>query len=362
MKLSADYLVVGTGLTGAAIARVLADKGREVLVIERRSHIGGNVHDHVHPAGIRVHTYGPHYFRTNSDRVWDFVRRFSDFYPFVASVKSHVDGCYENWPVSASYILRAVGANWAPAFTGTPNTFEEAALSLMPRVIYEKFVKGYTEKQWGVPAASLSPELCTRFDVRLDDDPRLMRHKYQGLPKHGYASLMREMLSGIPLLLNCDFLRCRDQCRAHKLLVFTGPIDEFWNFELGHLQYRAQRREETYLPDVSFAQPCAQVNNPQRENGQHIRALEWKHMMPANHASRIRGTVITRETPATPTDPGEYEYPIPDRANAELYARYRARTRTLPKVLICGRLGEYRYYDMDQAIERALLLSERLTR
>jgi UDP-galactopyranose mutase len=360
MKISADYLVIGAGLTGAVIARTLADAGREVLLLERREHLGGNVHDHLHPSGIRIHTYGPHYFRTNSDELWAFVNRFSAFYKYEAALKSWVDGQYENWPIAASYIRRAIGERWTPEFTGTPANFEEASLAMMPRPIYEKFVKGYSEKQWGVPARTLSASLAKRFDVRADDEPRLMRHVHQGIPVNGYAAFMRSMLADLPVLLHCDYLQRRDEFRARKHLIFTGPIDEFFGYDLGRLHYRGQRREHTYLPDVDFAQPCGQVNNPDPANGPHIRTLEWKHMLPPDEARRIKGTVLTREITVSPTDPGGYEYPFPDEQNAALYQRYRERADAIPNLLICGRLGEYRYYDMDQAIGRALVLANKL--
>lgn len=355
-----EYLIVGSGLTGAVIARMLVDAGHSVLVLERRSHWGGNVHDHHHPSGIRVHTYGPHYFRTNDDDLWAFVNRFAHFYHYEAALKSWVDGQYENWPIAGSYIRRMIGETWAPAFRGTPSNFEEASLALMPQLIYEKFVKGYTEKQWGVPAKTLSADLAKRFDVRLDDEPRLMRHKHQGIPEEGYAEMMRKMLEGIPVMLNCDYLAHRNEFDASKKVIFTGPIDEYFGYDLGRLAYRGQERQHEYLPDVEYFQPCGQVNNPDAANGPYIRTLEWKHMMQEAYASRIRGTVITRETTVTPTNPDHFEYPVPDQANEKLYKMYRERAQLLPKVMICGRLGEYRYYDMDQAIGRALVLGKRL--
>ena len=356
----AEYLVVGSGLTGAVIARTLAGAGRHVLVVERRSHMGGNVHDHVHASGIRIHTYGPHYFRTNDDELWAFVQRFARFDRYEPSLKSWVDGRFENWPIAASYIRKTIGENWAPGFNGKESNFEQASLAMMPRPIYEKFVKGYTEKQWGVPAATLARELARRFDVRVDDDPRLMRHKHQGIPSDGYAAMMRAMLDGIPVLLNVDYLRHRSEFRPSHGIVFTGLIDEYFDFELGRLKYRGQKREHEYRPDVDFALPCGQVNNPDPANGPHIRTLEWKHMMPNGHAARIRGTVLTREIPCTPADPNDIEYPFPDAANARLYRAYREKAESIPGLLVCGRLGEYRYYDIDQAIARARLLARRI--
>jgi UDP-galactopyranose mutase len=352
-------LIVGSGLTGATIARLLHDAGREVLVLERRDHVGGNVHDHLHPSGIRIHTYGPHSFRTGSERIWNFVRRFSPFIPFRMTVKSFVDGAYENWPVVESYVRRVVAPDWQPEFKGTPQNFEQASLSMMPRLIYEKFVKGYTEKQWGVPACSLSPALARRIDFRADDNPYFKLHKYQGLPRDGYAALMENMLEGIPVRKRKDYLARRDEFRANKHLIFTGPIDEFFEFDLGKLTYRGQRREHKYLPDVESVLPGFQVNYPDPASGPHIRTLEWKHLPSPNH-ERVTGTVLTTETPYSPSDPNAYEYPFPNAENAALYARYRRRANTLKNVLICGRLGEYRYYDMDQAIARALMLGQRL--
>lgn len=356
-----DYLVVGSGLTGAVIARTLADSGRDVLVLDRRSHMGGNVYDHAHCSGIRIHTYGPHYFRTSCDRIWEWATRFGEFYNYEAAILSDVRGEPIQWPLSSDYIRKKIGDDWSPGFHGTPTNLEEAALSLMPRAVYEKFVKEYNEKQWGVPCTSLGPDLCKRFDVRTNGDGRLTPNaKYQGIPVLGYAAWTRRMLDGIPVVLNYDYLARRDEIKANKCLVFTGPIDEFFGFDLGRLSYRGQRRQHEYFPDANYVQRRGQINNPLHFGGPHIRALEWKHMMQPEYANRIHGSVVTTETPFTPDNPSEYEYPFPDSANAELYRRYRSRADALPSVMIAGRLGEYRYYDMDQAIGRAMMLAGEL--
>jgi len=355
-----EYLIVGSGLTGGVIARMLADRGQKVLVMERRSHLGGNVHDQRHESGITIHTYGPHCFRTNSEKLWQFVNRFSPFRRFEAVVKSYVDGKCENWPITNSYIKRTVGAGWRPAFAGRPSNFEEASLSMMPSQIYQRFVKGYTEKQWGVSARELSTHLARRFEVREDDDPRLMQHTFQGLPEKGYTQFVKALLAGIPVLLNCDYHNNRSELKAKRMTIYTGPIDEYFGFDLGHLRYRAQSREHKYLPASNWAQPCLQVNNPDPSNGPHIRTIEWKYMMPRDDAREVSGTVLTRETPYTPSNPNEFEYPFPDQANEHLFKRYAERARAIPGLLICGRLGEYRYYDMDQAIARAQVLVRRI--
>lgn len=356
-----DYIIIGSGLTGATIGRLLKQNGKNVLILERRAHLGGNVYDHSHESGIRIHTYGPHYFRTSDEKIWNFVKKYAEFYEYVPELKSFVDGSFENWPIAGSYIKKHIGENWEPTFKGTPTNFEEAALRLMPELIYEKFIKGYNIKQWGVDSTTLDPGLVKRFDVREDDDPRLMpKHKYQGIPKEGYKKFMENLLAGIPVLLNCDYLKNKDDYKGYKKIIFTGPIDEYFNFKLGKLKYRGQKRFHEYLPNTDIFQPCGQVNNPDLNSGPHIRTLEWKHMMPHEYGSRIKGTVITREVTITPKNPEDYEYPFPDKKNRDLYTAYQALASEENNLLICGRLGEYRYYDMDQAIGRAMILAKKL--
>jgi UDP-galactopyranose mutase len=361
MSLQVDFLIVGSGLTGATIARTLADAGCEVLVLERRNHVGGNVHDHLHSSGVRIHTYGPHYFRTNSKEIWRYVHRFADFFRYEAIVKTLIGRTLEQWPITAQYIEREIG-EWKLSQQGTPANFEEACLALMPRLIYEKFVKGYTEKQWGRAATSLSAKLASRFSVQRDDDPRFSRHKHQGIPRGGYTEFMRQMLQGIPVVLNCDYLSMRETFRARQMLVFTGAIDEFFSYDMGKLDYRAQSRQHVFVEGVPYVQSCGQVNNPSPAHGAYIRTLEWKHMMPPEEAAGVRGTVITRESPYSPQNSDHYEYPFPDERNQVLYEAYRSRIAGDHRLMICGRLGEYRYFDMDQAIGRALRLSRRILR
>jgi len=355
-----DFVIVGSGLTGSTIARILCDAGKSVLVLERRSEIGGNVADYKHPSGIHVHKYGPHLFRTSSDAIWQFVTRFATFYPYKHIIKSYVDGGYENWPIAASYIRRVCGDNWSPEMpTDNPRNFEEAALSLMPRAIYDRFIMHYTRKQWGRCPTTLDAQLCKRFDVRHDDNPYLTPNaKYQGIPQDGYSSLVQQMLKGIPVVLNFDFLADRTLFRARELTVFTGPIDEYFNWELGRLMYRGQKRTVEYLSDTDWALPCGQVNYP--DERPMIRQIEWKHIMRREYAERIRGTVVTTEVPHSPESPDEYEYPFPSAENDEIARGYKRMLSAEPGVIICGRLGEYKYYDMDQAIGRAMIIARKI--
>jgi UDP-galactopyranose mutase len=356
--MTADYIIVGAGLTGATIGRMLSDAGREVLIVEQRSHAGGNVHDHLHASGIRMHSYGPHYFRTHSAEVWEFVTRFAEFRNYRPIVMSLIDGKLENWPVHASYVRRVAGEEWRPAFAGIPRNFEEACLSRLPADVYAKFIATYTEKQWGIAPSSLSAELADRFEVRAGDLRVLTAHKHQGLPKDGYAAFFDRLLAGIPVVLNFRYEHRGIKARRH--LIYTGSIDELFGCALGKLRYRCQHREHSFFADTRYLQPCVQVNNPGWAGGKHIRSIEWKHLLSADDAERINGTVITLETPGDAPSPEEYEYPFPDALNAALYRRYRGMANMDARMTVCGRLGDYKYYDMDHAIVRAMATARAL--
>lgn len=357
--MKADYIIVGSGLTGATIARSLADAGRDVLIIDRRHHHGGNVHDSTHHSGIRIHTYGPHYFRTSSDDVWRWVNRFARFTPFAAEVQALVGGRHYSWPVTRSTIKDLAGTEQSGLIATAPSSLEDAALAMMPEPIYQLFVRDYNEKQWGVPCSELSPSLCKRFKVAEPGESRLTPDaKYQGLPENGYSAMMARMIDGIPTLLGVDYLKERQNIRHRKHLVFTGPIDEFYGFSLGRLRYRGQQRRHHHLPCMTSAQPVCQVNNPTHQGGPHIRTLEWRKLMLPD--TEMNGTVLTTETPYTPSDPDAFEYPFPNAMNEALRAQYIDLAKAEQRITICGRLGECRYYDMDHAISRALAISRRI--
>lgn len=347
---SPDLLVVGAGLTGATIARLAIDAGYNVTVIERRSVVGGNVADTVHPSGIRYGLYGPHYFRTDSQKIWDFVCRFSKFRPFAAEVRTLIDGKLEAWPITREYLDRNDLRMPESREQGSPATFEDACLAKMPSIVYERFVRGYTEKQWGVTCTQLDASLAGRFDVREDGDRRLKTSEWQGVPEQGYSALVATMLKNIEVWCSADYKIIGE---IAPLTVFTGPIDEFFNFDIGHLRYRAQHRVVDWYRDEGFVYPTVSTNLPQHLSA--IRVIEWRHIMPEVGL----GCLLTWEHPYNPIDSDAYEYPFPSAIDRTLYSRYAKRAMLTPEIIFAGRLGEYRYLDMDQAIGRAMMRFER---
>ena len=360
MKTSVDYLVVGSGLTGGTIARLLQDGGREVLVLDRRREPGGNVQDFLHPSGIRVHTYGPHYFRTSSPAVWGFMNRFASFYPFEATVKIRAGDQWLDWPLKCAQVEGLAG--WkAPHDPAAPANFEEACLQRMPRAVYARYIEAYTRRQWGLDPGELVPSLADRIRFNSNGKATLTpHHRFQGLPTGGYSELMAQLVGGIPCRLGVDYLADPAAYPARKAVIFTGALDEFFGFDEGRLGYRAQRRLHEFIPDCDQYQPCVQVNYCQPHPEEPLRTMEWKHLLPPARREQVQGTVLTREFPFTPDDPDHFEYPVPAERHRRLYERYRSRAATVPKLIACGRLGCYAYLDMDQAIRRAFDVARRL--
>jgi UDP-galactopyranose mutase len=354
-----DLLVVGAGLTGATIARLAADAGFRVLVLERREAVGGNIRDAVHESGIRYGLYGPHYFRTSSRRIWDWVNRFATFRPFAAEVKTSVSGRLEDWPLTSDYLERTFGPKWVQMvpiyWRNDLKSFEDVCLATMPRAAYDGFVRDYTAKQWGTDPRELEPGLSRRFGIRSGPDRRLKTSKWQGVPENGYTALVERMLANsgpgaIEVRCETDYLRLNMHVPSSPLTVFTGPIDEFFWFDLGRLRYRAQQRELSWSPGP-LIYPVVQVNTPAAAVPW-VRVIEWRHMMPEVG----NGTLLTTEYPIWAKSGEECEYPFPSAADRALYQRYRKRAAAFASVIFAGRLGEYRYLDMDQAIARAMKL------
>ena len=285
---------------------------------------------------------------------------FSGFYPYQARVLSRVNGHYESWPPNRDLLRRFAGWERLRA-QAPPQNFEAACLQRMPRAVYELLVRNYTERQWGRDPAQLSPDLADRIRVNKDGDTTLTPDRvHQALPDRGYAALVNNLLADIPCRLGVDFLKHQKEYRVRKALIFTGSLDEFFGFDHGRLEYRSQKRTHEFHPACEFRQPCAQVNYPAARRNEPLRTLEWKHLLPSTEQCRVPGTVITSEYPFTPTEPDQFEYPVPTEHNRLLYRHYQARARAFPKLVVCGRLGTYRYLDMDQAIRRALTIGEQL--
>jgi hypothetical protein len=236
-----------------------------------------------------------------------------------------------------------------------PLSLEDAALSMMPRQAYELFVKEYNEKQWGKSPKDLSPALCKRFSLRAEGETRLTPGaRFQGIPKDGYSAWMAAILDGIDVHLGIDYQSIRHSIKAKKI-IYTGPIDEFFGFDMGRLQYRGQRRTHKIVDSSTHGLPCIQVNNPTHAGGTHIRSIDWRHLLNDQQKGKISKTIITTETPYSPADTDCFEYPFPDAANQQLAAAYQQRAKEIaPSVLIAGRLGAFRYMDMDQSIAKAL--------
>lgn len=357
-----DYLIVGAGLFGAVTAYRATKAGKKVLVLDKRSHTGGNVHCE-EIDGINVHKYGAHIFHTSDREVWEFVNRFAEFNNYVNSPVANYRGKLYNLPFNMNTFYAMWGVT-TPAEAQAkideqrreagitePHNLEEQAISLVGRDIYETLVKGYTEKQWGCDARELPAFIIKRLPVRMTFDNNYFNDPYQGIPKGGYNRIVDALLEGSEVRLNTDFFDDREKWEAScKRIIFTGRIDEYYGYRFGQLQYRSLRFETERLDTPNY-QGCAVVNYTAREVP-YTRIIEHKHFEFGTQPS----TVITREYPDTFAEGKEPYYPINDERNNALYERYRALAADDPKVIFGGRLGEYRYYDMDKVIASALKL------
>ena len=360
-----DYLIVGAGLFGAVFARAATDAGRRVLVIDRRDHVGGNIYTE-DVEGINVHRYGAHIFHTNDKAVWEYVTRFAEFNRYtnspVANYKGELYSLPFNmytfnamWGVTTPDEARAkIAEQRAAAGIEEPKNLEEQAISLVGTDIYEKLVRGYTEKQWGRPCDQLPAFIIRRLPVRFTFDNNYFNALYQGIPIGGYTAMVDRMLDGIEVRLGVDYLDCREQLRplADKV-VYTGPIDSYFDFCYGPLGYRSVRFE-TELLDTENFQGNAVINYTDRETP-YTRIIEHKHF---EFGSQPR-TVISREY-SQEWHPGiEPYYPINDEKNGALYMKYKQLADSEDEIIFGGRLAEYRYYDMDAVIASALSVAER---
>ena len=366
-----DYLIVGAGLYGAVFAHEAKAAGKRVLLIDKRSNIGGNVY--TEPVeGIQVHVYGAHIFHTNSKEVWYYVNRFSVFNRFTNSPVANYRGelyslpfnmytFNKMWGVVTPEEAAAKIAEQRKEITGEPKNLEEQAISLVGRDIFEKLVKGYTEKQWGRDCKELPAFIIRRLPVRLTFDNNYFNALYQGIPVGGYTRLVENMLDGIEVHLNCDYLENRETLDAlAEKVLYTGPIDAFYGFCLGTLQYRSVRFE-TELLDMSNFQGNAAVNYTDRETPwTRIIEHKWFTFGKDENGNDLPKTVISREYSAEWKPGDEPYYPVNDERNGALYRAYKDLADREEKVVFGGRLGEYKYYDMDQVIAAALVKSRQL--
>jgi UDP-galactopyranose mutase len=359
-----DYLVVGAGFAGSVMAeRLAADGGQRVLLIDRRPHIGGNAYDCHDDAGILVHRYGPHIFHTNSPQVADYLSRFTKWRPYEHRVLAKVDQHLVPIPINRTTINALYGLELDSAGVGsflaaraepvaTLRTSEDVVISQVGRELYEKFFRGYTRKQWGVDPSELDKSVTARVPTRTNDDDRYFTDSFQKMPLHGYTRMFENMLDhpNIKILLNCDYREIRDEISFRKM-IFTGPIDEYFDYEFGELPYRSLKFHHETL-DQEKLQPVAVVNYPSEEIP-HTRITEYKHLTGQSHPR----TSISYEFPTASGDP---YYPIPRPENAALYRKYQKLADSTPDVEFVGRLATYKYYNMDQVVGQALALYARL--
>ena len=360
-----DYLIVGAGLFGAAFAREAVDAGKSVLVIDKRDHIGGNVYTES-VEGINVHRYGAHIFHTNDRTVWNYVNRFAEFNRYTNSPVANYNGELYSLPfnmytfnkmwgvITPQEAEAEIARQRAAAGITEPQNLEEQAISLVGTDIYEKLVKGYTEKQWGRPCTELPAFIIKRLPVRLTFDNNYFNAKYQGIPEGGYTEMVENMLSGVEVRLNEDYLadKAAWDAMADKV-IYTGSIDAYFNFCYGPLSYRSVRFETEVL-DMPNYQGNAVVNYTDRETP-YTRIIEHKHFEFGTQPK----TVISKEYSSEWQLGVEPYYPVNDAANTALYQQYKALADADQKTIFGGRLGEYRYYDMDAVLLSALALVEK---
>ena len=372
-----DYLVVGAGLYGAVFAHEMSRLGRSVLVIDRREHIAGNIYTE-QLLDIQVHKYGAHIFHTSDRKIWDYVNRFAEFNHYINSPIAYYKGELYNLPFNMNTFSRMWGvvtpdeareriaAQIAALNITQPQNLEEQALSLVGTDVYEKLVKGYTEKQWGRDCKELPAFIIKRLPLRFTYDNNYFNDRYQGIPVGGYTAMVEKMLQGIEVRTGTSYqeyiteqetdegITVTDrEGNTYQKVVYTGMLDEYFNYSLGHLEYRSLRFATETLPECDNYQGNAVVNYTEREVP-YTRVIEHKHF----EFGTQRGTVITREYPAEWQEGDEPYYPVNDERNTALFRKYQELAQSRPHIIFGGRLGQYRYYDMDKVIAAALDVAE----
>ena len=358
-----DYLIVGAGFAGSVLAERLASVyDRRVLIVDRRPHIGGNAYDFYDDAGILVHRYGPHIFHCNASEIFQYLSQFTEWRPYQHRVRVQIDGQLAPLPINLDTINQLYGlslssfdvkdwlASVAEPISPIRNA-EDAVVSKVGRDLYNKIFRGYTRKQWGLDPTELDAQVTARIPTRTNRDDRYFSDVYQAMPLHGYTRMFQRMLDhpNIQVMLNADYRDVRDAIE-HREVVYTGPIDEYYDFRLGPLPYRSlQFRFETH--PVAQVQSVGTINFP--NDYDYTRVTEFKHLTGQVHEQ----TTVVYEYP---TADGAPYYPIPRPQNAALYREYEALARVTPGVHFAGRLGTYKYYNMDQVVGQALTMARRI--
>lgn len=365
-----DYLIVGAGLYGAVFAERMLSAGKKCLVIDKRNHIAGNVYTR-EVEGIQVHQYGPHTIHTNDAEVWEYLNRFTKFNRYTCTTIANYRGEIYSLPFNMytfnkmwgvktpDEAMEMIETQRQTAGVAEPKNLEEQAISLVGTDIYEKLVKGYTEKQWGRSCKELPAFIIRRLPVRFIYDNNYFNALYQGIPMGGYTQMVANMLKGIEVRLGIDYLEHKDELdKLADKVLFTGPIDAYFGYSLGHLEYRSVRFETETL-DIPNYQGNAVVNYTDRETP-YTRIIEhkWFEFGKDANGDDLPKTVISREYSAEWKPGDEPYYPVNDEKNQKLYASYRTLAEHVPKILFGGRLGEYKYYDMDQVVRAALTAAQ----
>jgi UDP-galactopyranose mutase len=359
-----DYMIVGAGFAGCVLAERLATvANKKVLIVEQRDHIGGNAYDYYNHNGILVHKYGPHIFHTNSKKVFDYLSQFTLWRPYEHRVLASVDGQLVPLPINLTTINTLYGLrlncdevesffNLKAEKVDKIRTSEDVVVSKVGRELYEKFFKGYTKKQWDLDPSDLDASVASRVPVRINKDDRYFTDSYQAMPLHGYTKMFRNMLShpNIKVMLNTDYKEVMDIIPFHRM-IYTGPIDSYFDYCYGKLPYRSIEFKFDTL-DTEHYQPTGTVNYPNEHA--YTRITEFKHLTGQRHLK----TTIVYEYPKADGDP---YYPIPRPENAELYKKYKLLADSMTNTFFTGRLGTYKYYNMDQVVAQSLTLFEKLT-
>ena len=362
-----DYLIIGSGLFGAVFAYEAKKHGKNCLVVEKRNHIGGNIYTE-EIQGIQVHRYGAHIFHTSDKAVWDYVNQFAEFNHYINSPVAIYQNELYNLPFNMNTFSKLwnirtpreakekIAAQIAALSLGDPKNLEEQALSLVGTDVYQKLVKGYTEKQWGRDCRDLPAFLIKRLPLRFTYDNNYFNDPYQGIPIGGYTKIVEKLLEGIDVQTGMSWQRFREERKdvTYGKLLYTGMIDEYYDYRLGELEYRSLRFETKEMPEEDNFQGNAVVNYTEREVP-YTRVIEHKHFA----FGKEPGTVVTWEYPAAWKRGDEPYYPVNDERNGRLYAAYSELAGREERVLFGGRLGQYQYYDMDKTIAAALEMAER---